>query len=134
MQSEADDLDKPTSLELALGVGGQAPETDEVLPRWGTPVERERLNRIQLSLFAYAYEIESNPLISDADFDEKARAIQPSMSTENELLDKFFLEEFDPCTGQWIHSHPQLDRVAALYRRVLPYYEEHLNGSNDNPV
>ena len=77
--------------------------------------EVERRNRIRLSIFAYAYEFESDSLISDGDYDRLSYKIDKNRSTGNEKLDKFFREEFEPDTGQWIHKHPELDKLRALY-------------------
>jgi len=76
---------------------------------------KEIRNRIRLSIYAYAYEFKNESLISDAEFDEMAKAIEPDIMTSNEKLDKFFFEEFDPSTGQWIHKHPELEKIAKLY-------------------
>jgi hypothetical protein len=77
--------------------------------------EVERRNRIRLSLFAYAYEFESDSLISDGDYDRLSYKIDKSRNTGNEKLDKFFREEFEPHTGQWIRKHPELDKLKAMY-------------------
>lgn len=81
------------------------------------PVRRmkEIRNRIRLSIYAYAYEIKNESLISDGEFDKMALEIEPDIMTSNEKLDKFFFEEFNPSTGQWIHKHPELEKVAKLY-------------------
>jgi hypothetical protein len=92
-----------------------------------TSVELERSRRIRLAVAAYAYEFQSTTLMSDAEFDKLSYSIDPSISTvENRhdkaersrlrKLDKFFREKFDPSTGMWIHTHPELRRVAALYQ------------------
>lgn len=83
---------------------------------WGSPVERERRNRIRISVAAYAYEFEDNPIMDDAEFDDLSNAINPGRSTGHPVLDRFFDREFNPCTGQWIHSHPELDGIKRLYK------------------
>ena len=92
--------------------------------------EQERKNRIKLSLAAYAYEFKNTSIISDAEFDKLALAINTEVSTIEEyhtdlvqierykLLDNFFKTEFQPDTGQWIHKHPELDRLEALYHKL----------------
>ena len=85
---------------------------------WGSPVEVERRRRIRIALWAYAYEMRDNPLVSDAEFDREALLVQPEMSTGHAKLDRFFREEFAPHTGQWIYKHPELHKVVALYRRL----------------
>lgn len=80
-----------------------------------TDIENERRNRIRLSLFAYAYEYENDPLTSDAEYDKLSYEIRKDMSTSNMLIDNFFMNEFEPHTGQWIHKHPELDKLKAMY-------------------
>lgn len=92
---------------------------------WGSEVEVERRNRIRLTLAAYAYEYESNPIMSDAEFDELSKAIRPEIATGHKQHDKFFREKFEPDTGMWIRQHPFLRRVAATYKWNLSkgYYK-----------
>lgn len=92
--------------------------------------EQERKNRIKLSLAAYAYEFKDNSIISDAEFDKLALAINTEVSTIEEyhtdpkqverykVLDNFFKTQFQPDTGQWIHMHPELDRLETLYHKL----------------
>lgn len=93
---------------------------------WGSPIEVERRNRIQLAIAAYAYELDSNSIMSDGEFDALCKKIQPEVSTIEQRhtpeeirrytkLDKFWREEFSPHTGQWIHKHPELVRVRQIY-------------------
>lgn len=84
--------------------------------RWGTPVEIERRRRIRLCLWAYAYEIAGAPLVDDHRFDTEAYASDPTLSTGR--LDQWWRETFQPFTGQWIHQHPELSRLAALHARL----------------
>jgi len=80
-----------------------------------TPQEIEVKLRIKLSIAAYAYEFCDNSIMSDAEFDEMCNDINPLIKTGNKMMDKFFKEKFDPSTGQWIHSHPELDKIKYLY-------------------
>ena len=80
-----------------------------------TPQEIEVWRRIKLSIAAYAYEFCDNSIMSDAQFDEMCNHINPLIKTGNKVMDKFFKEKFDPSTGQWIHQHPQLDKIKHLY-------------------
>lgn len=84
---------------------------------WGSPVERERKLRIQLAVYAYAYEFDDTSLIDDHAFDQMCLRVNRSMSTGNEVLDQFFREVFQPHTGSWIHEHPDLHGVSRLYYR-----------------
>jgi hypothetical protein len=76
---------------------------------------REVRDRIRLSVAAYAYEVEADPIMSDAEFDQLAGTIQPRELTGSPILDLFFLESFEPHTGSWIHEHPDLPGIARLY-------------------
>lgn len=84
---------------------------------WGRPIERERRIRIRLCVAAYAYEIAGAPLIHDAAFD--ALALQSDVTIQTGRHDAWWAECFKPYTGSWIHSHPELTRVAVLYRRLV---------------
>ena len=88
------------------------------MTKWGSEVEVERKRRINVSLWAYAYEVKSDPMVDDATFDRECAAVQPKLATGNRKLDRFFLEEFAPHTGQWIWKHPELHKIATLYTRV----------------
>jgi hypothetical protein len=87
---------------------------------WGSKKEQQTRLRVRLSVAAYAYEMESDSIMSDHDFDAKCKEIQPKIKTGNKKLDKFFSEEFNPSTGQWIHKHPELDKIKQIY---LKYYK-----------
>lgn len=84
---------------------------------WGTPVERERRRRIHLSVATYAYEVLDAPFMPDAVWDVLASQIDRWTPTGHPLLDEFFATRFSPMTGMWIHEHPELDEIAAIYRR-----------------
>lgn len=92
---------------------------------WGSPVERERRARIQIAVAAYAYEVMASPLIDDGVFDIAAACIKPEMSTGNEVMDKFFREEFSPITGSWIHKHPEISGIASIYERLTGKLAKH---------
>jgi hypothetical protein len=86
--------------------------------KWGSEVEIERHKRIKLSVAAYAYEVHSDSIMSDANFDKLATEINVAISTENDIMDKFFQEEFSPYTGQWIHKHPNKEGLERIYKRI----------------
>jgi hypothetical protein len=86
-------------------------------------IEQRRL-RVQVSLWAYAYELEDNPIVSDAVFDSTARCIKPEVTTGHPVLDQFFKEHFKAYTGSWIHMHPELEKVSAIYL-VLENQHDH---------
>ena len=88
---------------------------------WGSKVEKERRLRIKLSIAAYSYEFKDVSIVSDAEFDKMCREVDLSVDTGNELIDKYFKETFDSSTGQWIHKHPELDKIEYLYDQ---FYKE----------
>lgn len=83
-------------------------------------VEIERHRRISVALWAYAYEFEAESLVSDAKFDEWCLKVDRSVRTGSDALDAFFCHggAFAPYTGMWVHQHPELDKLADLYRRL----------------
>lgn len=82
---------------------------------WGNDREVETRRRIRLSVAAYAYEMLSREIMSDAEFDKLAQSIRPRMGTCHPLIDEFFVTQFSPMTGMWIHHHPELAKIKALY-------------------
>ena len=84
---------------------------------WGTPIEVERRRRISLSVATYAYEIADNPIMDDAMWDWTAAQIDRRVPTGHPLLDEFFLTQFSAMTGMWIHQHPELEKIKAIYER-----------------
>lgn len=94
-----------------------------------TPVEEERKRRIDVAAWAYAYEVENDPIVDDATYDRVAAMINPEMSTGRPDLDAFFRAEFSPHTGMWIHRHPEkhkLARITALKRMAGPRTRQEL--------
>lgn len=81
---------------------------------WGTPVEVERKNRIKVAVAAWAYEVRNESIMSDHDFDDLCKKIDPSIDTGDKIMDKFFREEFSAHTGQWIWKYPK-KKLAGLY-------------------
>ena len=82
---------------------------------WGSPVEVERKRRIDLAVWAYSYEFEADSLVPDDVFDQTALLVDPSMDTGNEKMDTFFRTEFQPDTGQWVQSHPDIPGLKKIY-------------------
>lgn len=102
------------TLKLLIGLSSTPPA---VTPSSRQPPSYcvETRNRIRLAVAAYAYEVEDSPIMSDAEFDRLARSIRPTMTTGSARLDWFFLTQFDPSTGVWVHKHPD----KAGLRRIL---------------
>ncbi len=82
---------------------------------WGTPVERERRTRIKLCVAAYCYEYLDQPVLTDAQFDALANLSDPSIITGRH--DDWWRNNFQPFTGSWIHSHPELAQLGKYARR-----------------
>lgn len=80
----------------------------------------ETRNRIRLAVAAYAYEVENDPILSDAEFDRLSALINPLVSTGNPRLDWFFLTEFSPATGLWVHRHPEIEGLRRIYWMTHP--------------
>lgn len=80
-----------------------------------TEVEKQRRIRILLSLYAYAYEFKARSIVSDAEYDNLALQVDTSISTGNRKLDNFFKKQYLSHTGQWIHKHPEKNKLEALY-------------------
>lgn len=84
--------------------------------KWGNPIEVERQRRIRLSRWAYAYEVRDKPVVSDETFDTVCRASEPEIDTGH--LDEWWRMMFNPSTGMWIHSHPEMDKLGQLHDRL----------------
>jgi hypothetical protein len=92
----------------------------ELFPKeWGTPLEQERRRRIQVAIWAWAYEVHDVSLVSDHVFDMTCRLIDPTISTKNRKLDNFFKKHFGPDTGQWVHKHPERQKLDARVRSLI---------------
>lgn len=83
---------------------------------WGTPKEIETRRRIRLAIWAYAYEFQNHSIVSDAVFDVESYQVNLAIETDRLDLDYWFRANFEPCTGLWIHQHPQLERIGEIYR------------------
>lgn len=90
---------------------------------WGSPVEVETQRRVHLTVAAYAYEIESVSLIDDRTFDAECLLVDLAVDTARPDLDRWWRENFDPSTGMWIHQHPELEKVAALFNKFMRGFE-----------
>lgn len=78
-------------------------------------VALEIKRRIKVSVAAYAYEVESESIMSDAEYDSLSKLINPAIETGHEILDQFFREKFTDYSGAWILDHPELHRVRHTY-------------------
>lgn len=78
----------------------------------------EKRKRIQVSVWAYAYEIKNNPIVPDDVFDRVCGEIDLSINTGNKKMDNWFIKNFEPHTGQWIHKHPTKGRLQQIYQNI----------------
>ena len=83
-------------------------------------INQEIRNRIKLSVAAYAYEFKGDSIMTDHEYDELSRKINPSEETGNDMMDKFFKTQFQPDTGMWVRWHPEVNKLDYLYKK---YYK-----------
>ena len=83
-------------------------------------INQEIRNRIILSIAAYAYEFLGESIMTDHEYDELSLKINPNEKTGNDMMDEFFKTQFQPDTGMWIRSHPEIKKLEYLYKK---YYE-----------
>tara|TARA_B100001287_G_C22216425_1_gene314862 strand:+ start:105 stop:365 length:261 start_codon:yes stop_codon:yes gene_type:complete len=83
-------------------------------------INQEIRNRIRLSVAAYAYEFVGDSIMSDQEYDELSLKINPKEKTGNDMMDKFFRTQFQPDTGMWIRTHPEIKKLEYLYKK---YYK-----------
>lgn len=85
---------------------------------WGSPVELETRRRIYLTVWAYAYEFMNLSMVSDEVFDAEALKVDLSIDTTRPDLDSWFRENFNPHSGMWVHSHPEVDKLREFINRM----------------
>jgi hypothetical protein len=83
-------------------------------------INQEIRNRIKLSIAAYAYEFLGESIMTDHEYDELSLKINPNEKTGNDMMDEFFKTQFQPDTGMWIRSHPEIKKLEYLYKK---YYK-----------
>lgn len=79
----------------------------------------ETRNRIRVAVAAWAYEVRNDPIMSDAEFDALARSIDLGRSTQNQDMDQWFQENFNPNTGLWVYLHPDKGGLERIYRMFV---------------
>lgn len=96
------------------------------LPRYNpSPLEIEVRRRIRVSVGAYAYEIANKPIMPDAEWDILTAKIDRFVGTCHPLLDEFFVTQFSPMTGMWIHNHPELSGIEKIFKRYYAATRSH---------
>lgn len=81
-------------------------------------VNPEIRNRIRVAVAAYAYEVMSDPIMSDDEFDHLAKLIDPRIPTGNERLDEYFRTDFVSFSGVWVRNHPEIEGLERIYRML----------------
>lgn len=76
-----------------------------------------------VAVWAYAYELENDSLVSDHVFDQECLKVDLKLSTsykgrDNRAIDKWFRENFDPCTGSWVQRHPDIKGLKRIYEQL----------------
>lgn len=84
--------------------------------------EEQKRHRIRASLFAFAYEFKGESLISDAEFDSLCLKIDPSISTDNAVMDVFFRRHFEPTQECGYASILNLRRLKSYIRELKEYF------------
>lgn len=72
-----------------------------------------------LAVWAYAYEIMGETLVSDHHFDDECRKVNLLQPTGNKQMDAWFKKNFEPCSGMWVHNHPNKKRLAEMANEIL---------------
>jgi hypothetical protein len=91
---------------------------DDLVPQHTPAISQETRNRILVAVYAYAYEVLAQPLVSDEEFDQLASKINIGNDTGRPDLDQWFRDNFEPYTGSWIHKHPELDGIIRIYEAI----------------
>jgi len=81
----------------------------------------ERKKRMNVLLWAYAYEMRDDSLVDDFHFDRVCREIDLSIDTDRPDLDEWFRDNFDPCTGSWIYYYPHTAALELKYDCIKEY-------------
>lgn len=84
-----------------------------------TLIEQVRRNRIRIAVAALAYEVYNMSTMSDGDYDKLSLTVdkQRNIATGNSRLDRFFQRNFNPSTGSWVYSHPDIPGLANIIAR-----------------
>ena len=83
----------------------------------------ETRRRIRLSLWAYAYEFENASIVDDATFDAECRLVNLDASTARQDMDDWWRKNFDPSSGMWIRSHPELGKLKVRFSLLFPTFD-----------
>ena len=90
----------------------------------------EKKRRIQLSVWAWAYEQYNVSFVPDAKYDSESLKVNLNVATDRPDLDIWFKDNFMNCSGMWIHKHPELSRIDEI---VFGIIEEQTRQRKKNP-
>lgn len=92
-----------------------------------TEMEQVRRKRIQVALWAYAYENRGTIIVTDKVYDETCLEVDEEIDTATDRpdLDKWYKKNFKSWTGSWIEKHPEIHMIEALYERLKVAAEIH---------
>lgn len=79
-------------------------------------VRDERRTRVRLCVAAYAYEMGENQTLDDAAFD--ALALSSDVTIPTGRFDDWWYDNFNPSSGQWVLSHPDIAGLSYAYGRL----------------
>jgi hypothetical protein len=99
----------------------------DTFDKYAPEVCEERRRRILVSIWACSYEMFSYSFVDDFTFDAESYKINKDARTGHKVMDEFFKTEFDPCTGSWVQSHPEKEKLIV---RTLEYMES-INAISD---
>ena len=60
--------------------------------------------------------------MTDHEYDELSLKINPNEKTGNDVMDKFFKTQFQPDTGMWIRSHPEIKNLNICTKNIIKTY------------
>jgi len=80
-----------------------------------------------LASTTFGIELRGLSVILEEDWDKSAQRVQRGMGTCHPLLDEFFATRFTPMSTSWIHHHPELDKVAAMFDRYVLIMRGHFD-------
>jgi hypothetical protein len=84
-----------------------------------TASDIEKRKRMNLAVWACAYEMYAYSIVSDDIFDKVSRAVNLGITTDRTDLDTWFKENFNANTGMWIYKHPELDRIKKITMGII---------------
>jgi hypothetical protein len=81
---------------------------------------QEKRLRIRLAVAAYDYEIMNGilGLMTDNEFDFNCQQVSLDIPTGSPPHDKWWIDNFDPSTGQWVYHYPDHVGLARIWHSL----------------